>query len=67
MLEGCAKGGNARAMFHLGYALLRSGWGLRRNKKKAAEWLGKSAEFGNGCGMALFSNCLLNGKRFCKE
>lgn len=54
----CTEKGNSLARFHMGYAYLCDGWGLKRDGKIATDWFKKAAECGNGSGMAMYAYCL---------
>lgn len=60
-LQRCADCGNTLAMFHLGYACMDGGWGLKQDVKQAAGWLKKAARGGNAAGMAFFAHYLKDG------
>lgn len=58
----CAEIGNSRALFHIGYAYWSNGgWGLKEDKKKAADCFKKSSQLGSSHAMVLYAYCLLEG------
>lgn len=57
----CAKNNHSTAMFHLGFAFMNTGWGVRTNSLKAADWIKKSAQRGNFAAMGQYAQLLGSG------
>lgn len=60
-LQTCVVHGNSMAMFHIGFAYLNGGWGLKKARNEATEWFKKAAERGSDAGKALYALRLICG------
>ena len=64
-LRKCVDNGDSLAMFHLGYAYWRGGWGVNDEDDESCDksmyWLERSAKYGNPHGMAFFAHFLRKG------